>query len=1246
MLFLTICLVVVLCVSSDDTAAADSKGNAKVGDAYVRADGLSWKVGTKAVEMTYELNDGLLIVDGFKNKLTKKACEYASKTSVLPAIGSPDGNGKWVLGSATASQETLNGRPVVQLAVELTQKNTKARFHAVAYPGTSVIRQWVELENTGSAAFTVPSNALSISMAGDSAVSYTNYWMIGGNSVADQGMMHSAPVTKPYHQTLNATSTSAFMPWMAFMRKDSSADGWFFALEYLGTWRISVDSEAVGPANIRADVTDLDAVQLAPGQKIKLPMVTIGTFAGSLDDMAARSYDWQYQYMWDYTNMDYYAKPKWALPWIYCVQNLQEQFGERLAFLDMDADKCRDMGFDMLWDDAGWSMYPTMPDDSYGNVFSSGYESPDFAQSLRYLKKMDLRWLAWFVGRPSPGVMDTKVGAWGDFEWRTDGVGFPDWASDGDLRDKIEHFLDNHPGCSFHTCSGGSHYSHTYEIQRYANTNYFSDFGRGDQTNYYFSYIEPPDKWTDIIEPALSKGVYRPELARQTLTMVPFWFFYANGNDPEYLRKDLEIYRYMLREGIAGRWSYMFHPAVKGDIEYYYNQRTSHDRTKACIIIKHKAPGKVTICPRELLPEHKYVVGLDSSQDTTVRTGADLMAKGIVIKDMPAGELIWIGLPDRPGCKGDSKAPAAPGNVLVRRETNIGHSGVGIYWSAGIDNNWISFYEVSRDGKVLGKASVGTYYFDHSAGYNPDAKYEVRAVDGSGNVSPWTAGKAVDNDPITAYALGGLFSEPGRDGWYAETTTDGKNYFSMQVVKPASTSAADLGGSPNKPGGVEGYWEGPAGAHIGRAWQQASTNAACIRTWVAPIAGSVRIVSRVMKEYYRQDKGQPLNVKIMQNDNQIWPASGWATVPLNNVVGLVHNLTVNVAAGDTIRFVLDKGTDPASDIIGWMPRIVYNEDTKASDRGSVVRILCGSKTPYTDRTGNVWSEDKYFKGGKSLSTKIEIAGASPTLNDQPLYQSGREGKDFTYSIPAKPGLYAIRLKFAEPKYQWIYQRPFNVSVNGHQKLHDFDICQDARGYRKAHERVFRYIVPNAEGNIVLRFTGGQDPVQETDNAMVQAIEIIPEIKPVVRINCGSDTDFVDWDSFIWTKDQNLDKSQMLTSTAPVAQASPTPLDQALYQTARTGKSLVYKIEAAPGLYSVHLKFAELWLTEPGKRPMDIEINGQLIRKSWDPAAAAGQTNMSADIRAENLTPDSKGLITIQVTAAGKNDAILQGIEVE
>jgi len=76
---------------------------------------------------------------------------------------------------------------------------------------------------------------------------------------------------------------------------------------------------------------------------------------------------------------------------------------------------------------------------------------------------------------------------------------------------------------------------------------------------------------------------------------------------------------------VAGRWSYTFHPTVLGGEEFYYAQRTSFDRTKACIILKHLAPGPITIFPRGLQPEHEYVVGSDSTQVTTVRSGADLM---------------------------------------------------------------------------------------------------------------------------------------------------------------------------------------------------------------------------------------------------------------------------------------------------------------------------------------------------------------------------------------------------------------------------------------------------------------------------------------------------------------------------------------------------------------------------------------------------------------------------------------------
>jgi hypothetical protein len=99
-------------------------------------------------------------------------------------------------------------------------------------------------------------------------------------------------------------------------------------------------------------------------------------------------------------------------------------------------------------------------------------------------------------------------------------------------------------------------------------------------------------------------------------------------------------------------------------------------------------------------------------------------------------------------------------------------------------------------------------------------------------------------------------------------------------------------------------------------------------------------------------------------------------------------------------------------------------------------------------------------------------------------------------------------------------------------------------------------------------------------------------------------------------------------------------------TASAGKDFRYRFAVPPGLYTVHLKFAELWLKEPGLRPMDIEVNGHLVWRAWDPGAAAGQMRMAADVRTEDVTPDKEGAITIQLKAAGPNPAILQGIEVE
>ena len=180
----------------------------------------------------------------------------------------------------------------------------------------------------------------------------------------------------------------------------------------------------------------------------------------------------------------------------------------------------------------------------------------------------------------------------------------------------------------------------------------------------------------------------------------------------------------------------------------------------------------MVIRPHGLLPECKYVVGFDSTPEVVERTGADLMANGITIKNQKPGELIYLNLPNRPGSGRDKIPPQPPGRVLARRETNIGHSGIGIYWSPGADDNWISYYEVRRDGHILDKVAIGNYYFDHAAGWDGRHEYAVRTVDGDGNVSGWTVAEPTAGEPLTFAALGGHFSQPGRDGWSAETTAD------------------------------------------------------------------------------------------------------------------------------------------------------------------------------------------------------------------------------------------------------------------------------------------------------------------------------------------------------------------------------------------------------------------------------------------------------------------------------------------
>ena len=341
------------------------------------------------------------------------------------------------------------------------------------------------------------------------------------------------------------------------------------------------------------------------------------------------------------------------------------------------------------------------------------------------------------------GQLDDFHDRWGDFEWRNDsmptcprsGDDTPLLGQDAGLRKVIRDFLDKYPGCAFQGVNGGGNEA-GYDYARYASTISFSDGAVGILRNYYESLLLPPDKSSDIPDVwnpnDYNKATWRGLLCINFDMTGDTW----DRAKLEGLRELIDIYHYLHREGVVGRWVRVYRPIIAGDDPTMYFQRLSGDRRRGIIIVKRPPPAPVTIRPKGLLPGETYTVTFHESDAMQRRSGADLMEHGIAFEKMTPGELIYLNLPLHPGSKLDKEPPTAPSDVKKQPAENMGYPGVELTWKPATDNNWISYYEVFRNGTAIDRVAKGLYYFDHSAGADLAAKYEIRAVDGAGNVSP------------------------------------------------------------------------------------------------------------------------------------------------------------------------------------------------------------------------------------------------------------------------------------------------------------------------------------------------------------------------------------------------------------------------------------------------------------------------------------------------------------------------------
>jgi len=325
-----------------------------------------------------------------------------------------------------------------------------------------------------------------------------------------------------------------------------------------------------------------------------------------------------------------------------------------------------------------------------------------------------------------------------------------------------------------------------------------------------------------------------------------------------------------------------------------------------------------------------------------------------------------------------------------------------------------------------------------------------------------------------------------------------------------------------------------------------------------------------------------------------------------------------------------------------------------------IRVAAGhAGASYVDLWGRRWESDRYFAGGVSKPGPLHFF---PPVPDDGLYKSIREAvsdgnmvpqsqREFRYDIPLSPGVYELKLYFADPlrqpdvdqKEDAQNRRHFQVDLNDRPLLVDFDPVSDA-GSAAVDIRVFKDVRPAADGKVHLVFR------TEWGRAFVSALELTPgipgKLEPI-RISARQ-ADFVDADGERWSGDKYFIDGRSWTYDNP--EAGPRVPD--LYTGERHG-NFSYAIPVAPGSYTVKLHFLDSFFSPSipaanchgaGCRVFDVTCNGVMLLQDFDINQAASGAFQPVVREFHGLRPNGQGKLLLSFSPR-VNYAEIRAIEV-
>ncbi|MCW2977440.1 MAG: hypothetical protein JWM06_2721, partial [Actinomycetia bacterium] len=625
--------------------------------------------------------------------------------------------------------------------------------------------------------------------------------------------------------SFNETSSS-YIPWFSLSESTSTA-GLIAGFDYFGRWQAPIGASN-GDVSLSLNMPNYSA-SVAAGSTVTSPKAFVMTYKSDLDDMGNRLLDWQYRYLWDDTRSGYF--PGVAAPGNWCAGTQWcgnwDQQGIRQKIFNL-SDRERAIGIDVDWRDNGWWNVPgdwSGPDFKLTNDFlaKSGTKSIIYypAYGANTNSQTYAAHSSWFTnGSPCgyvnrlgdmgiPGfetwMENLLVGNaqnWGDYMFRNDAcpitatTGDTQLAEDQAYRRILQYYLDQRSGGAFYSVdSGGNELG--WDYMRLSSLAQFYDAPDPDKAA-TAAYLFPVDKISGDPNPWSSLGYCSRSIWRD-LGMNLSFYSNADGSgsgagdtvDPaqiECARQLVDEYHYLTAQGVVGRWVRQYHPTSTDSASNWF-ERLSQDGNRGAI---HRfgadTASSVTVYPKGLNSATTYDVRFQFTSGSSSRTGSDLMTNGITFSSgLSQGEIVYLNLAKHPGGGNDATAPSAASGVTATAATNVNYPGVDVRWTAGSDDNWVSYYNVYRNGTLIGKASKGTYFFDHTPAASPYVQYGVQTVDGDGNASSITYSSPVHGQEITAVddaslTYTGYAHLTGQVGNYGDTlsssstTTDAASY--------------------------------------------------------------------------------------------------------------------------------------------------------------------------------------------------------------------------------------------------------------------------------------------------------------------------------------------------------------------------------------------------------------------------------------------------------------------------------------